>query len=81
MGAQIWDKQVKIGSKVRFFAIFSSFVHLLSFKFHRMIAWNNVQLLAKIKPTKKSLGAHIWGKCVKIELKIRFFVILSSWVH
>ena len=42
---QVWGKRVKIGPEIRFFAIFSSLVYQFSCKLHKMIAWNNVQLL------------------------------------
>ena len=42
LGAQISVKWPKIGPKIRFFAIFSSLAHQLSFKLTRMIAQNNV---------------------------------------
>ena len=42
LGAQISVKWPKIGPKIRFFAIFSSLAHQLSFKLTRIIAWNNV---------------------------------------
>ena len=39
-GAQILAKRDKIGPKIRFLAIFSSFVDYFSFKLHRIIASN-----------------------------------------
>ena len=42
LGAQISVKWPKIGPKIRFFAIFSSLARQFSFKFPRIIAWNNV---------------------------------------
>ena len=41
-GAEIVDKRAKIGPEIKFFAIFSSFVHYFYFKLCRVIAWNNV---------------------------------------
>ena len=57
-GAQIWAKGTKIRPEIRFFAISSSLVHQFSFKLHRMIAWNNLQLLVEVKSasTKKIEG-------------------------
>ena len=56
----------KIWPRIRFFAIFSSLVHELFFELHRVIAWNNVQLLVEVKVTK-TIGRP------KIGSKIRFF--------
>ena len=39
---QIWIKRTKLTPEIRFFAIFSSLVHLFSFKLHKIIAWNNL---------------------------------------
>ena len=58
-GVQIWVKQTKIGSKIRFFAFFSSLVHQFSFKLHRIIASNNVSLLVEVKPVKKTEGPNL----------------------
>ena len=52
---EILGKRAKIGPKISFFAIFSSLVHYISFKLHRMIAQNNVQLIVEVKLTRKIL--------------------------
>ena len=71
LGAQIWAELAKIGPKIRFFAIFSSLDLEFSFKLHRMIPWNNLELLANVKRPKKILGP-------KIEPDIALFAIFSS---
>ena len=43
----------KSGQKLGVFLHFSNVVHYFSFKLHRMIAWNNVQLLPDVKGAKK----------------------------
>ena len=45
-----------------------------------MIACNNVQLLVEVNPTK-DLGAQLLAKQTKLEPKIGFFTIFSSFVH
>ena len=55
-GAQNWTK---IGSKIRFFAIFSSLVGQFSFKLHKMIAWNNFQLLVAKSMKEIFLGPNL----------------------
>ena len=53
-GDQTWAKWAKIWPQNRFFAIFSSLVHYFTFKLHRTIAWNNIQVVVEIKLTKKN---------------------------
>ena len=72
MGAQIWVKWSKIGPKIRFFVTFSSLVHQFSWKLHRMIDWNIVQ----IKPLKKKLGGPKLGS--KLRQGFCHFLKVSS---
>ena len=72
---QIWVKQTKTGSKIRFFAFFSSLVHQFSFKLHRIIASNNVSL----GKTRKKNRAQICVKWAKIVPKIRFLSFFQVW--
>ena len=68
---------VKIRSKIRYFAIFSSLVHLFSFKLHVMIVRNNVELLVEVKPAKKVWG-QIWAKSLpKLVFFFHFFKLGS----
>ena len=62
-------KQAEVKSEIRFFTIFSSSVHLFSFKVHRMIAWNNEKL-------KKNV---LWGGGTKLgpELSLTQVCIIS----
>ena len=41
-GTMIWTKGAKIGPKTKFSGHFLKFGSLVSFKLHRMIAWNKV---------------------------------------
>ena len=58
LGAQIWTK---IGARIRFLPIFSSLVHQFSFKFYRMIAQHNVELV-EMKLTQKIGGPKLGQK-------------------
>ena len=64
----------KSGQKLGVFLHFSNLVHYFSFKLHRMIAWNNVQLLPDVKGAKK------FAKQAKIGSKISFFFLPFSQV-
>ena len=66
----------KSGLKLVFFAIFSTLVHQFSFKLHRMTAWNNYQLLAELKSTKKIEGRGKFGpNRPKLGPKLGFFEV------
>ena len=50
---QVWAKTGQNQAQNQFlFPIFSSLVHQFALKWHKMIAWNNVQLLVEVKPAK-----------------------------
>ena len=56
-GAQVWVKWTKIGLKISFFfVIFSSLVHQISFKLHKMIGWNYCLTTSRGKTHKKHFG-------------------------
>ena len=69
---QIWVESVKIGSKIKFFAIFLSLSVIFSIGQND----NSEQCLitSRGKTHKKKLGAQIWAKWPKIGPNIRFFV-------
>ena len=77
LGTNFGSKLAKTRLKISFFVIFSSLVHQFSFKLHRMIAWNNVQLLVEVKLSKNILQTQIWAKQAKIGSKIRGFFFLA----
>ena len=70
LAAQTWAKWAKIKPKTKFFVIFSSLVHLFSLKLHTMIACNNVQHLAEVKPMKKVLEHKFGPKEPKLGPKL-----------
>ena len=80
-GTQFGPKRAKIRPKIRFFAIFSSLFYQFSFKLHRMIAWNNVDLnlLVDLKRPKYPFEVQIWAKWAKIGPKIRFLSFFQVW--
>ena len=61
------------------FAIFSSLVHWFSFKLHRMIAWNNVQLLREVKLAKEFLGPIYGPNSPKAGPKLGFLAFSQVW--
>ena len=58
--------------ETRFFAIFFMCGSLVSYKLHRMIAWNNVELLVELKPAKKNYWPKFGPNRPKLGLKLGF---------
>ena len=54
--ARIWIEWAKIGRETRFFFHFLSLVYYFFFNLHTVIAFNNVQHLVEVKPTKRNFG-------------------------
>ena len=79
LGTQIWGKHAKIGSEIRFFAIFSSFVNQFLTELHRMIAWNNVLLLVEVKFAKKKWGPKFWSNWLKSDPNLGFWPFCEVW--
>ena len=67
-------KLTKIGSKIRFFVIFSSLVYYFSFKFYRMIAWKFASSVFYDIAQDSSLGQCVPPSRAEISKKKKRFV-------
>ena len=80
LAVQIWAKtgQNQTQNQI-FFSIFSSLVHQISIKLHRMIAWDNVQIVIEVKPAERNWGPEFGANRSKQGPNLGFLSFSNAW--